>query len=428
MKPNFRRNVMAVALASALGGGANLASAAAFALIEQNASGMGNAYAGAAAVAEDASTIFFNPAGMARLEGSQVVVAGHVVGVSTKFANSGSSTAPATITSVGTNGGNAGDTVFIPNAYFSMPIGDQWTIGVGLNAPFGLATEYDADWVGRFQGIKSEIMTMNVNPSVAYKVSDSVSLGFGLSYQTLDAELTNKVNGVALGGPAGSEFNGKLEGDDAGFGWNAGALFDVGEATRLGVSYRSVIDYTIEGSLSVTTPGGASVVNLPVTADITMPDSMSVSMVSALSDRWELLGDITFTRWSEIQNLKVVDNTGVEREDLVLKFDDTYRVSVGVNYKWNDQLTWKAGLAYDQSPVEDQYRTVRLPDNDRKWVSFGAKYRLAGGGVIDAGYSHLFVSDTPIDQDRGNAAGFGRVVGSYDASIDIFSIQYTHSF
>jgi long-chain fatty acid transport protein len=249
-----------------------------------------------------------------------------------------------------------------------------------------------------------------------------------VNYQTLDAELTNKVNGVALNpGFAGQEFDAKLEGDDDAFGWNAGVLFNVTDAARIGVSYRSTLEYTLEGDLSITTAGGTSLLNVPVTADITMPDSFSVSAVSALSDRLELLGDVTLTRWSEIQNLKVVDNTGAQREDLVLKFDDSYRISVGANYKWNDQLTWKVGLAYDQSPVDDQYRTVRLPDNDRTWVSVGAKYKV-GNGVIDAGYSHLFVSDASIDQDRGNALGYGRVAGTYESSIDILSVQYSVGF
>lgn len=426
MRQDFRGNLMALAIASALGGTSGLASAAGFALIEQSGSAMGNAFAGAAATAEDASTIFFNPAGLTKLKGPQFALAGHVVAIKTEFSNNGSS-APFTIASLGSNGGNAGDTVFIPNAYFSMPVNEKLVLGIGLNAPFGLATEYDADWVGRFQGIKSEIMTVNVNPTIAYQVNDAFSVGFGVSYQQFDAELTNKVNGVVIGLPPGSEANAKVEGDDDGFGWNAGVLFNVSDATRVGVSYRSIIDYTIEGNLSVTTTTGTSLVNVPVTADVTMPDSLSVSLVSALTPQWELLADITFTRWSEIQNLRVVDNTGAQRDNLILNFDDTYRYSVGANYKWSDRVTWKVGVAYDESPVDDQFRTVRLPDSDRTWVSLGAKCRV-GAGVVDVGYAHLFVSDAPIDQNRGSTVGFGRVVGSYDSSIDILSIQYTHSF
>ncbi|MEX0959008.1 MAG: outer membrane protein transport protein [Burkholderiales bacterium] len=430
MKTKFRKAALAAAVAGVFAGASGGVQAAAFALIEQNASGMGNAYAGAAAVAEDASTIFFNPAGLARLTAPQVVVAGHVVAVSTEFSNSGASTAPTLIGTLGGNGGDAGDTVFIPNAYFSMPIDERLSIGVGLNAPFGLATEYDADWVGRFQGIKSELMTINVNPTVAYRVNDMVSVGAGISYQTLDAELTNKVNGAAFG-DFGAEYNAVLEADDAAWGWNIGALFDVSPTTTIGVSYRSTMDYTLEGSVTVTSPGGAVVgpASGAAEADVTLPDMFSVSLVQAINDRLDLLADVTYTRWSEIKDIRIIDPaTGATRDTLVLNFDDSYRYSIGVNYKYTDRLMLKAGVAFDESPVSDADRTVRLPDDDRTWVALGGSYRLNDRSKLDFGYAHLFVSDVPIDQDRGNAAAFGRVVGSYDASIDILSVQYTHNF
>ncbi|MGH8597392.1 MAG: OmpP1/FadL family transporter, partial [Gammaproteobacteria bacterium] len=223
MHQQFRIDLMAPVVALALGGVSGLASAAGFALIEQSASGMGNAYAGAAAIAEDASTIFFNPAGLTKLEGRQFAVAGHVVAVSAEFSNNGSSTAPTGIATLGGNGGNAGATAFIPNAYFSMPYGERAVLGIGINAPFGLVTEYDSNWVGRFQGIKSDIMTVNLNPTIAYRINDAVSVGFGISYQQFDAELTNKVSGAVFGFP-GTEFNAVLKADDDGFGWNAGVL------------------------------------------------------------------------------------------------------------------------------------------------------------------------------------------------------------
>lgn len=432
MQQRFRKNLTVLAIASALGGASGMASAAGFALIEQSGSGMGNAFAGAAATAEDASTIFFNPAGLTKLESRQVTLAAHVVDIKTEFSNSGASTAPATIGSVGGNGGNAGDTVVIPNAYLSMPLGDKFVLGLGLNAPFGLATEYDPDWVGRFQGIKSELMTINVNPTVAYKVNDMVSVGFGINYQQLDAELTNKVSGAAINGAfAGQEFNAKLEADDDGWGWNVGVLFDAGPSTRIGASYRSTVEYELEGSITVTNPAGTTFAPASgaATADITMPDMFSLSLVQKLSDRIDLLADVTFTRWSEIQQIRIVNPAnGATRDTLVLNFDDTYRYSVGMNYRFSETFIGKIGVALDESPVSDRDRTVRLPDNDRKWVSMGGSMKVGTSGKLDFGYSHLFVSDTSIDQNRGNSAGYGRVVGSYDASIDILSAQYTFIF
>lgn len=433
MKPSFRRNLMAVAVASALGGGANLASAAGFALIEQGGSGLGNAYAGAAATGEDASTVFFNPAGMSRLQGSQVVVAGHMIDVSAKFRDQGSSTPVALGPTTGGDGGEAGDTAIVPNVYFVMPIGDQMHFGVGIGVPFGLTTEYDADWVGRFQGIKSELMTININPSLSFKVSETVSVGAGINYQTAEAELTN-ASITALG-----EGLTKLEADDDAWGWNAGVLFQVTSATRVGLAYRSSIDYELEGNVTTTANLNGTVQpagTFAAKADITFPDMFSISFAHAVSDRLELLADATLTRWSEIQSVNVVQTSnGATRDVLSFNFDDAWRYSIGANYKWNDKWTLKAGVALDETPVKDaQNRTVRLPDSDRTWIAFGGQMKVGQSGKLDLGYAHLFIDDAEIDAQREQfnfpipGVSASNVQGTYEGSVDIFSIQYTHSF
>lgn len=431
MQRHFRKNLMALAIAAALGGASGLASAAGFALIEQSGSGMGNAFAGAAATAEDASTVFFNPAGMSRLAGNQFAVAGHVIDLSAKFSDRGSSTPPALGATTGGNGGEAGDTAVVPNLYFVMPIDERMHFGVGVNVPFGLTTEYDNDWVGRFQGIKSELTTINVNPSLSYKVSETVSVGAGINYQMADAELTN-ASVTALG-----EGFTKLEADDDAWGWNVGALFQVGPATRIGVAYRSTMEYKLEGDVTTTANVDGSVQaagTFAAKADITFPDIFSVSLAHSMSDKLELLADITFTRWSEIEQVRVTDGTGATRDVLNFNFDDAMRYSIGANYKWNDNWTLKAGLAFDETPVKDaQNRTVRLPDNDRLWVAFGGQTKVGPAGRLDLGYSHLFINDADIDFQRTQlglppGAGDSRVTGTYKGSVDIFSIQYTHSF
>jgi long-chain fatty acid transport protein len=439
MQRHHRKNLMmALAVAAVLGGASGLATAAGFALIEQSGSGMGNAFAGAAATAEDASTVFFNPAGMSRLEGSQVAGAAHVISLSAKFA--GSATNPLALgggAATGGNGGNAGGAVLVPNVYFVMPYGDKWHFGIGVNVPFGLVTEYDDNWVGRFQGIKSEVTSININPSISYKLSDALSVGGGINYQTADADLTSA---VVL--PPGVEGRTKLEADDDGWGWNIGLLFDVSTGTRIGLAYRSAIEYELEGNVT-TTFGGATLgaASGPSKAEITFPGMFSLSVAHQMSDRLQLLGDATFTQWSKINQVNVVNTTdGTLRDVFVFNFDDAWRVSVGANYKWTDSWTLKAGVAYDQTPVKSETtRTVRLPDNDRIWLSFGGQMKVGQSGRLDLGYTHIFIKDADINFTRSQqqpgftvptpAAGTATTVtGNYEGYVDILSIQYTHSF
>ena len=439
MHTKHQCKLVALAIASTLGGASPLASAAGFALIEQSASGMGNAFAGAAATAEDASTVFFNPAGMSRLEGMQITVGAHLIDLSAKFSNSGSSKPAAIVTNpLGGNGGDAGGSAVVPNFYFVMPIGDRVNFGVGVNAPFGLVTEYDDNWAGRFQGIKSDLKTVNVNPAMSFKVNETFSLGVGLNFQRLEAELTNA---VVLG--ANTEGRAKLKADDDTWGWNAGVLFQPSSSTRIGASYRSSLDYELEGTTTVTTLGGAVVspASGATNADLTLPGSFSLSLVQGLGDQWEFLADATFTQWSKIDRINIVNSTnGTLRDSLVLDFDDTWRYSIGANYKMNDDWTLKGGLALDQSPVKGaSSRSVRLPDNDRTWISIGAAMKVKQSGKLDIGYSHLFIKDADINFTRSQQApGFttptpapgtaSTVAGSYTGSVDILSAQYTFSF
>jgi long-chain fatty acid transport protein len=394
-----------LALSLALTGCVNLAQAAGFALIEQNASGLGNAYAGQAAAATDASTIFFNPAGMTMLPDRQVVLVGNLIKHEAEF--SGTSLIG------GGDGGDAGDLALVPNAYFAYRLTPDVHLGVGLNAPFGLKTEYDPTWAGRTQAIKSELKTINLNPSVAWRANESFSLGAGVSIQYIEATLTN-ATGAAPGAPIGA-----VEGDDYGWGFNLGALWQLSDATRIGTAYRSEIDNTLEGTLDV---NGTTVVD-PVFADVTLPDSASLSLVHKISERWELLVDVTWTGWSDFDELRIVNSGGVPvTPPTTENWEDSYRYSVGVNYHHSDKLILRGGVAFDETPVPDAYRTARIPDEDRAWIAFGAQYRLSPKSALDFGYAHLFVEDARIDE------GAVALMGSYESSVDILSAQITLNF
>lgn len=373
----------------------SLASAAAFQLWEQNASGLGNAYAGSAAVADNASTVFFNPAGLTQLAGFQFSGGVTGVGPSYEFRNDGS-------TLSGNNGGNAGSWHAVPNLYLSGRLTDNLSLGFGVSAPFGLATEYDSGWVGRAQTIKSEIRTVNFNPSVAYRINDKVSIGFGVNYQKIDAELTNSVS--------------RLKGDDSAWGWNAGALFTLSPAMRVGLSYRSSMKYTLEGTMNET---------IPVKADVELPDTAILSVWQQVSDRWEAMGDLSYTRWSTLRSLNVVSRTnGATLGAEQFNYDNSWRIAWGAAYKASDAAKVKFGIAYDRTPVKDADRSARVPDNNRLWLSLGGQWNAGRYGKFDLGYSYLYVKDSDINMTKNTTL----LRGSYDASAHIVGLQYSVGF
>jgi long-chain fatty acid transport protein len=370
------------------------ASASAFQLLEQNASGLGNAYAGSAAVADNASTIFFNPAGMTQLTGFQLSAGVAGVGPSYEYRD---------LAGV-KSGGDAGGWSAVPNAYLSAQLAKDLFVGIGISAPFGLATEYDAVWgpagAGSARAIKSEIKTINVNPSIAYRVNDKVSLGFGLNYQKIDAELTNS----SL----------RLKGDDSSWGWNAGALFTLSPAMRVGVSYRSAIKYSLSGQAS----SAIGVLNGPINADVKLPDTFILSVWQQVSDRWEAMGDLSYTRWSTLKSLNVTGLAVPLSE--TFNYENSWRFAWGAGYKATEKAKLKFGIAFDRTPVRDEYRSPRVPDNNRLWLSLGGQWNAGAYGKVDLGYSYLYVIDPTISQ--------GALQGKYDASAHIVGMQYSVGF
>lgn len=442
----FKQTVVGCAVASALLVMSGGAAASGFALIEEGASGLGNAYAGGAAGAEDASTIFYNPAGMSRLSGKQIAVAGNMIRPSAKFSGTVTGLAPLQVAGIGT-GGDAGSWALVPNAYFAMELNPQTRIGLGINAPFGLQTEYTANWMGRFQGIKSKIQTVNLNPSVSYQVNDTVSIGAGLNYQRINGELTGVTNysaaAFAAGGApllgaiggAGKEGLSTLTGSDSAWGYNFGALFNLSPKTRVGVAYRSRIKYNLNGSVVFANRPALLATGLPdqaVTLAITMPDSFSASVFHQLDDKWDIMGDASWTGWSVFKQLNVLKTNGASlTAPTPENWKDTWRVSAGATYHYSSQWLARAGVAFDQAPVSDQFRTVRIPDANRTWLSVGGQYKPGKESALDFGYSHLFVSNAALNQSAAanpDLAGKGYLAGSYSNSVDILSVQYTFGF
>lgn len=392
---------------------AGAAHASGFALIEQNASGLGNAYAGAAAVAEDASTVHFNPAGMSRLPKRQLVVALNAIKPRVEFSGSAVIYTPAPLPVGGGQGGDAGDWAWVPNLYYTQRLTPSLTAGLGLNAPFGLKTSYDPGWIGRYQAIESEVRTINLNPSLAWKISDTLSVGAGLNLQRIEAVLSNRI-------PLYGQPLVRIEGEDYGFGYDLGVLWQATPATRIGLAYRSAVDYKLDGKSRTADPVVAPL-NGPVTARLTLPDSASLSLVHRLSPRWEFLADLSWTGWSDFDVLPIV---GTVNKTTVENWGDILRYSLGLTWRVGERLRLRGGLAHEEAVVSDAFRTARIPDGARNWLALGGQYRLSPQATLDFGYAHLFVHGLRLDHtDNGT-----RLAGVYDNAADILSVQYSLNF
>lgn len=465
----YRRTRIALALGGvALALCAGQAHGAAFALQETSASGLGNAFAGGAAAAQDASTLWSNPAGMAKIGSMQVTGAVHLITPKIEFNNDGS-VAPS-FQPLGHTGGDAGSLNIVPNLYFVAPVSRQLSVGLGINAPFGLVTEYGDGWIGRFQAIKSEVKTINVNPAISWRVTDNVAIGVGANYQRIDATFTNRVNySAALGQAAGQaaaagqipaaaipgflaltpglEAGVKIDGDDSAWGWNVGVLVDLDPQARIGAHYRSSIKYNVAGNVSFDRPAlpalpatlapigaalsagvNAALANGGVRADIELPPIANISYFRQLNDRWDVMADAQWTGWSSLSTLAFVRTTGVLLGSTPENFKDVWRFAVGANYRYTDNWMFRGGVAYDQSPVNDTDRTPRLPDENRIWLSLGAQYRFSPRLKFDTGFTYIKVDNASINQNAGSTAGSGLLKGNYDASVTIFSGQVTYSF
>lgn len=406
------------------------AAAAGFQLLEQNASGLGNAYAGSAAVAENASTIFFNPAGMTQLK--DVEVSGGVSMVSASYQFNNTSSATGTTLVGNADGGTDG---YIPNAYLSWRVAKDISVGLGIGAPFGLMTDYSNPWYGAAHSLKFQIKTINVNPSVAWRANEWLSIGGGLNYQTIDAEYVRAV-GVASAALAATTVTLKL--NDTAWGWNAGALFTLSPTTKIGLSYRSTIKYEVTGNAVLAGPAAGALNTLGASSDVKasvkLPDTFILSATQKLGDQWELLGDISWTGWSSIPKIDIIRTSGVASgqiaQTLDTEFRDTWRVAAGANYQINEAWKLKLGIAYDQTPVKGATtRLTALPDNDRIWFSIGTQWKPAKNTTIDVGGAYLLVKDADINNNQSGASpSRGTVTGTYDNRAIILGAQLSMAF
>lgn len=369
------------------------ARAAAFLMQEQSVKGSGRAFAGEAAIAEDASTIFYNPAGMTELQGTQFLAGGYVVKPEAKLSDRGSTVNGAAV------GGRSDDQAFdaqpLAHFYAATPMSDDLWFGLAVTIPFGLANKYKPDYFGRYDSIQSRIVTVDVAPSLAYKIDPRVSIGGGIDFQYMDAKLVSAIpNPFAPGDPSA---DGKLSiaGESFSVGYNLGILVKPTEALNLGLSYRAAIDQDLSGSSNQSILGTTTIQDVSTT--VALPDILSLGAAYKLTGATTLLAQANYYNWSRFNKLEFnfADGTSATLDQ---SFHDSYGFSVGAQHKLSDAWTVRAGLEYDQTPTRDATRSTAIPDTDRLWLGFGASYAVSQAVTLDISYVHMFAQDAPINR------------------------------
>lgn len=424
-------------------------------IFERNAQGLGRAFAGEAAIATDASTIGSNPAGMSRLRRPSFSLAASTVDANlhVDVKNAGvqiPALAAAGIPSLTASGDQSSNNVapefpLIPAAYATVPLNERSVVGLGVFSNFSSRTDYDPGFIGSLLAEKSEVTTINVNPSISYEISPKIALGFGFNavyaqarlsaanpavgpLRVNGANLLNPSNGQVIVGPTGATLgSSEIEGDDWGYGWNAGVLLEPTAGTRIGLAYRSSIQAKLEGDATFSdVPRVDAFSDFAAYAPLTLPAIASLSVSQDLGYGIGVSADVTQTRWSSFDDLTIYrQDTGTPSSRVQENWKDANRYAVGVDYLALSDLELRAGFALDESPIPNSHRTLRIPTGDMRWYTVGASYHVNEQIRIDAAWAHVRMARVGITDKREfvGQAFTANLEGSAKAEGNIFGTQ-----
>ncbi len=423
------------AIAVAVGALSTQAMAAGFALNEQSVSGMGTSFAGRSSSADDATTLFGNPAGMSRLKREEVsfgLAAIHAktdIDDTSAFTPQGQGGARAPVS--GSNDGDMVPFTAVPMGYYVKPIDDKWAVGVGIYVPFGVVADYESGFQGRYHGDYSEVRVITIQPTVSYRFNEKLSVGFGPTINRIDGQLESASFSRVT--PGTNDGRVKVKGDDTALGFNAGLLYEFTPQTRAGITYHSKVKYKLEGDTRLSGAGFDQLQAVGIQAsgkydaslDLDTPESVDMSISHDIDDQWTLYAGAMWTRWSRFESI-IIENDGipvalqgnlapiVEEQD----WHDTWSYALGAAYKLNKEWTLRTGLALDQSPTNNTHRSPRIPTGDRTAVSFGLGWNPTDDITVDLAYSYLWEEETKVRRDvpskgiynadyKNSAHGFG---------------------
>lgn len=436
-----RHALLGVAMAWGMTGQAH---AGGFMLAEQSQREIGRAFSGGAAAADDPSTIFYNPAGMTELPGLQINTGATALFIESRQQNDGSTMtalvpfgpfpgvgARPSVGGLGPITGNNGGNPFkpvapVPTTYVSAQVGQSgFWLGLGVSAPYGLKLTYDPGFFGRYDSIHSKLLTLNVQPSIAYRLSDAVSIGGGLDVQYADAKLTNAlapVSFVPLTSPV--EPIAKVNGDDISFGWNAGVLVKLKHGLRFGLHYRSGITHQLKGDnvMSLSSETVQTSFTVPIRAPLRLPDSVTASVSLPLDGKTRFMATGRYFNWSRFKSISVyltqplpvpvgspptVRGAGTSTPIAIKAFDyrDSWSLSFGIDHAVSERLTVRAGGMFDRTPTNPALLSTRVPDGDRRWLTTGLSYRLSPRLTLNASYAHVFIDKQTMDRTELSSSG-----------------------
>ncbi|CAI1515761.1 long-chain fatty acid transporter FadL [Serratia proteamaculans] len=384
------------ALAAAVAIISSNVSAAGFQLNEFSAAGLGRSYSGEGAMADTAASASRNPALLMMYTRPELSFG--AVFIDPDVDITGKSPSGASLDSK-----NIAPTAWVPNLHYVQPINDQFAVGASVTSNYGLATEFNDGYTAGAYGGKTDLTTVNLNLSGAYRLNQNFSFGLGFDAVYAKAKLERYAgeSGAALGMPADTQIS-HLKGDEWGFGWNAGLLYEVDENNRYGLTYRSEVKVDFDGDYKSSIPSrfnplqgrtglpwGTDGNTIPGSLTLNLPEMWEISGYNKVAPQWAVHYSLAYTSWSQFQELKATGNNGQTLFEKHEGFKDAYRIALGTSYFYDDNWTFRTGIAFDDSPVPAQNRSISIPDQDRFWVSAGTSYAFNKDASVDVGISYM---------------------------------------
>jgi len=466
--------------------------AAGYRLYEQSTSGMGNAYAGRGAQIEDATLVQSNPAAIVHLQGPQLSVGAAVIDVTTDYSNAEAYSAAGAAVE-GRSSGDLNLTEAVPYLFYTAPVNQRMSWGVGLFVPFGLGSDYDSDWVGRYLADETEVQVLSLQPTLAYQLTEQLSIGAGVGINRIEGKLSkykdhsgmcemedglNAAYGMPVYNPDYCDSHYQVEGDDWGIGYTLGLHWQPSRNTRLALVYFSEVDYQLQGdSEIINTPiTGANIGDTPYmlnvgdhlpavdlttgllavdsykseasALELTTPASVSLTLDQQLSSPISLQASLIWTGWSSLETITVrslepgsISASTQLPQNLAVEgyigyipeyWRNTLSGALGLTYQYNNQWRWKLGYAFDESPVSDEHRTARMPDNDRHWLTLGMNWKFSARWSLDAAYGYMWMQDSHIEEYECNGLDQriynSSLTADYESKAQVFSLQLNYLF